>query len=108
MKRILVALDGSQHATAALDLTLWFAERLGASVVGLHVVDIVSIEGSFLHDVSGSLGFEPYLDFSSKMRDALQERGHVILEMFGASPAPLHFRSAWSQMRSAIRFARPI
>ena len=82
MKRILVALDGSQHAAAALDYTLWLAQRLHAAVIGLHVVDIVSIEGSFLHDVSGSLGFEPYLDFSSKMRDALQERGHVILELF--------------------------
>ena len=82
MKRILVALDGSQHAAAALDYTLWLAGRLQANVVGLHVVDIVSIEGSFLHDVSGSLGFEPYLDFSSKMRDALQERGRIILELF--------------------------
>jgi len=82
VKRILVALDGSQHAAAALDYTLWLAGRLQAGVVGLHVVDIVSIEGSFLHDVSGSLGFEPYLDFSSKMRDALQERGRVILELF--------------------------
>ena len=44
-------------------------------MVGLHVVDIVSIEGSFFHDISGSLGFEPYLDFSSKMRDVLHERG---------------------------------
>jgi nucleotide-binding universal stress UspA family protein len=81
VKRILVALDGSQYATAALDYTLWLAERLHASVVALHVVDIVSIEGSFLHDVSGSLGFEPYLDFSSKMRDVLQDRGRVILEL---------------------------
>jgi nucleotide-binding universal stress UspA family protein len=82
VKRILVALDGSQHAVAALDYGLWLAERLRATLMGLHVIDIVSIEGSFLHDVSGSLGFEPYLDFSSKMRDALQERGRVILEVF--------------------------
>ena len=31
----------------------------------MHVIDVVSIEGSgaFLHDVSGSLGFEPYSGF---------------------------------------------
>jgi nucleotide-binding universal stress UspA family protein len=81
VKRILVALDGSQHAAAALDHALWLAERLHASVMALHVVDVVSIEGSFLHDVSGSLGFEPYLDFSSKMRDVLRERGRVILDL---------------------------
>jgi nucleotide-binding universal stress UspA family protein len=46
------------------------------------VIDIVSIEGSFFHDISGSLGFEPYLDFSSKMREALRERGRVILDAF--------------------------
>src|SRR3989454_9456186 len=47
-----------------------------------HVIDVVSIEGSFLHDISGSLGFEPYLDFSAKMREALRERGRVLLETF--------------------------
>ena len=51
-------------------------------MIGLHVVDIVSIEGSFFHDISGSLGFEPYLDFSSKMRGVLQERGKALLEAF--------------------------
>ena len=76
-RRIVVALDGSKHSVACAEYALWLAERLGASLVGLHVIDIVSIEGSFLHDVSGSLGFEPYLDFSSKMRDVLRERGRV-------------------------------
>jgi nucleotide-binding universal stress UspA family protein len=82
IKTILVALDGSQHASAAIEYALWLAERMEARLLGLHVIDIVSIEGSFLHDVSGSLGFEPYLDFSSKMREALQERGKVLLETF--------------------------
>ncbi len=87
IKSILVTLDGSEHAQTAAQYALWIAERLQATAIGLHVVDVVSIEGSgaFLHDVSGSLGFEPYLDFSSKMRDALQERGRVILEQFLAS-----------------------
>jgi nucleotide-binding universal stress UspA family protein len=82
IKSILVALDGSDHAEAALEHALWLAERLRATLTGLHVIDIVSIEGSFLHDISGSLGFEPYLDFSAKMRDALRERGRVLLEAF--------------------------
>jgi len=83
VKSILVALDGSQHADAALRYAIWLAQRLRATLVGLHVVDVVSIEGSFFHDLSGSLGFEPYLDFSSKMREALQERGRVLLDAFG-------------------------
>ena len=82
IKSILVALDGSEHANAALDYGLWMAERAHGRVIGLHVIDIVSIEGSFMHDISGSLGFEPYLDFSAKMREALRERGEVLLEGF--------------------------
>jgi nucleotide-binding universal stress UspA family protein len=84
IRSILVALDGSEHADAALQHALWLAGRLGATVIGLHVIDVVSIEGSFLHDISGSLGFEPYLDFSAKMREALRERGRVLLETFSA------------------------
>jgi nucleotide-binding universal stress UspA family protein len=87
IKTILLGLDGSEHAGVAERYAFWLARRLDAVVVGLHVVDIISIEGSFLHDVSGSLGFEPYLDFSSKMREALQERGKVIVDEFAARAA---------------------
>src|SRR6185503_15691938 len=84
VKNVLVAIDGSEHSRAAAEHALSIAERFHASVAALHVIDIVSIEGSFLHDISGSLGFEPYLDFSSKMREALHERGRAILELFTA------------------------
>ncbi|MCC6766146.1 MAG: universal stress protein [Deltaproteobacteria bacterium] len=89
IKSILATLDGSEHAQTATRYAIWLAERLQATVVGMHVVDVVSIEGSgaFLHDVSGSLGFEPYLDFSSKMREALHERGRIILDQFLATCA---------------------
>lgn len=80
IKTILVGLDGSAHAGTAVQYALWLAAKLHATVVGLHVVDIVSIEGSVMHDISGSLGFEPYLDFSSKMREALHERGKIFLQ----------------------------
>ena len=83
IKTILVGLDGSDHSRTAIRYGLWLGEKLGARVVGLHVIDIVSIEGSFFHDISGSLGFEPYLDFSTKMRQVLQERGEALLQEFG-------------------------
>jgi nucleotide-binding universal stress UspA family protein len=82
IKSILVAIDGSEHAQAATEYAFWLAERLDGEVLGLHIVDIVAIEGSFVHDVSGSLGFEPYLDFSTKMREVLTERGKGLLEAF--------------------------
>jgi nucleotide-binding universal stress UspA family protein len=87
IKTILVGLDGSEHARTAGRYALWLGERFGATVIGLHVVDIVSIEGSFFHDISGSLGFEPYLDFSSKMREVLHERGKALLQDFAEQAA---------------------
>jgi nucleotide-binding universal stress UspA family protein len=84
IKTMLVALDGSEQARAAAVGAIWLAKRLDATLVGLHVIDIVSIEGSFFHDISGSLGFEPYLDFSSKMQEALETRGKIILEDFAS------------------------
>ncbi|MGH7804073.1 MAG: universal stress protein [Candidatus Binatia bacterium] len=82
IKNILVAIDGSEHSRSATEHALWFAAKMKATLTGLHVIDIVSIEGSFLHDISGSLGFEPYLDFSSRMREVLQERGRALLTEF--------------------------
>ncbi len=87
IKTILVGIDGSEHARTAVRYALWLAARLDAYVVALHVIDIVSIEGSFFHDISGSLGFEPYLDFSSKMRGVLHERGRGLLTAFAEEAA---------------------
>ena len=82
IKNILVPLDGSEHSKAALDYSIWMAEKFDGVLLGQHIIDSVSLEGSFFHDVSGSLGFEPYLDFSTKMREILEERGKAILEEF--------------------------
>ena len=84
IKNILVPLDGSEHAKAALDYAIWITEKFNGTLFGQHIIDTISIEGTFFHDISGSLGFEPYLDFSSKMREILEERGKTILEDFAA------------------------
>ena len=82
IKNILIPLDGSEHSKAAFEYGIWMAEKFGGTLLGQHIIDTISIEGTFFHDISGSLGFEPYLDFSTKMREALEERGKVILEDF--------------------------
>ena len=84
IKNILIALDGSEHARAALQYALWIAERFHAALWGLHVIDIIAIEGPFFQDISGALGFEPYFDMSGKVREALHERGYSLLEEFSA------------------------
>src|SRR5712692_1290698 len=82
IKNILNHLDGSEQNKEALEYSLWMAEKFNGTLFGQHVIDTVSIEGTFFHDISGSLGFEPYLDFSTKMREVLEERGKAILDEF--------------------------
>src|SRR5947209_20243204 len=80
IKNILVPLDGSEHSKAALDYAIWITEKFSGTLFGQHVIDTISIEGTFFHDISGSLGFEPYLDFSTKIREVIDERAKIILE----------------------------
>ncbi|MBI5344100.1 MAG: universal stress protein [Deltaproteobacteria bacterium] len=82
IKRILVTQDGSSYGRAALDAGLWLAKGFQASLTGLYVVDIVFLEGPFLHDISASIGFEPLLNFSAKMQEVLLGRGKDILSSF--------------------------
>lgn len=85
IKNILVPQDGSPHGKAALDYSMWLAKKFDAGLIGMHVVDVVALEGPFLHDLSGSLGFEPFLNFSTRMREALEARGKTILSTFEES-----------------------
>lgn len=81
-KNILIPQDGSKHSETALSYGILLAKKFGAKVVGLYVVDAVAMEGPFLHDLSGSLGFEPYLNFSTKMQEILESNGDAILKVF--------------------------
>jgi nucleotide-binding universal stress UspA family protein len=85
IKHIMVGIDTSEHSRGAQSYAFYLARRLGASLIGLHVIDIVSIEGPLYHDISGSLGLEPYLDLSSRMREVLTERGRAVLADFAAA-----------------------
>ena len=85
IKTILLGLDGSDHSQTAGRYATWLAEKFSARITALHVVDLAAIEGSFIHDISGSLGFEPYLDLTDKVRSALEERGKIILDAFLAA-----------------------
>ena len=84
IKNVLVPLDGSEHSKAALDYAVWITQKFDGMLFGQHIIDTISLEGTFFHDISGSLGFEPYLDFSSKMREILDDRGKIILDDFSA------------------------
>ncbi len=82
IKKILVAQDGSNNSAVALEYAVWLAGRFGSTVRGIFVVDTILLEGPFFYDLSASMGVEPFVNFSEKMREALEERGKVVLEGF--------------------------
>ncbi len=82
IKNILVAVDGSENARSAAEFAFWMAKGFGARLTGVHVVDIVALEGPLIHDLSGSLGFELFQNFSSEMKKILEENGQGFLDDF--------------------------
>jgi nucleotide-binding universal stress UspA family protein len=84
MSRFLVALDGSPGSEAALRRAFQLAPALGASLTGIHVLDTAQLEASFIADLSGSVGFQPFLNLSGELRTALRAVGQAIVSDFEA------------------------
>jgi nucleotide-binding universal stress UspA family protein len=85
IKSILIPTDGSAYSKVALQYGLYLAEKFGAHITGLHVVDARDLEGPLLSDIAGSLGFAPYQNYLPRFRKVLEDRGDLILEGFRAS-----------------------
>jgi len=81
-REFLVALDGSPGSDAAARRALGMAAALGASVRGVHVLDTAQLEASFIADLSGSVGFQPFLNLSAELRRALASAGEAIVADF--------------------------
>ncbi len=82
-KNILVPLDRSPFSDICLQYAMWLANLFKAKLHGQHVVDLIALEGPIVHDISGSMGFEPYMNLSEKMREVLYARGKEIVGEFG-------------------------
>lgn len=80
LKSFLVTVDGSDYSGAAVGYAVGLAKLEGARVTLLSVVDVVSLEGPFLADLSGIVGVVPYLDLQKQVRESLVEKSKVILE----------------------------
>ena len=81
-KHIAVGLDGSPHSAAAEELALAFAAHFGAVVHGVHVIDATFLEGAFITDISGSMGFEPFVNLQPQVLSTLEELAASIRERF--------------------------
>ena len=83
-KSIVLGVDSSEHSRHAQTLAFYLARKLQASVLGLHVVDILSFEGPLFNDISAPADLESYLD-APRVRETLTERGRKLLEDFRAA-----------------------
>ncbi len=82
-KSIVVGVDSSEHSRHAQTLAFYLARRLHASVLGLHVVDMLSLEGPLVNDIAAPADVESYLE-APRIREMLTARGHKLLEDFAA------------------------
>jgi nucleotide-binding universal stress UspA family protein len=82
IKSILVPTDGSPNGKIALEYGLYLASEFEAEISGLNILDIRALEGPFLGDISGALGFTPYQNYVRKIQEILEERGNIILNDF--------------------------
>jgi len=79
IKSILIPVDGSENSKIAVAYAIFFAEFFNAETCGLNVIDIRSLEGPFLSDISASLGFAPFQNYLPKFEQILEERSDLIL-----------------------------
>lgn len=79
IKHILVPTDGSSFSDGALNYAIMLATTFSAEIEILNVVDIRALQGPFLRDLSGSLGFSSYEEYAPKIEAILRDRGNAIL-----------------------------
>lgn len=81
IKRILVPTDGSDEAAVGVRYAVAAAQQWGATLYGVHVVDVKLLEGPFLRDVSASLGTAPYVNYQGNIAMILEEHGRAALDV---------------------------
>jgi nucleotide-binding universal stress UspA family protein len=82
IKKILIPTDGSANSFTALEYGIYIARKLGASLIGLYVLDVHLIQGPMLTDISGSVGMPPYDGFFDAIETSLNEKADGILRDF--------------------------
>lgn len=76
---ILLPVDGSTYT----DWGRTVAARLlrdGGALNFLYVVDLIALEGTFLQDIAGAVGAEPFMNLSPKLEKILRDKGQAVLE----------------------------
>jgi len=82
VKKILVPTDGTGYGETAIDYGVYMAKKFGASLEGIHVIDVRMIQGPVVTDITGSIGVPPCQEFYPLIEKGLEERAEAVLAAF--------------------------
>jgi len=85
IKTILLCVDGSKYAGAAINAALWLSGKLAARICALSVVDTRLLEGPWLADLSGATGAQPFQSLVPQAREFYERRARVAVDEAAAS-----------------------
>lgn len=77
---ILLPVDGSTYSDWARKVAGQLLDQ-GGGIQLLFVMDIVALEGTFLQDIAGAVGAEPFMNLSPKLERLMRQRGEAVLEL---------------------------
>lgn len=86
-KSILLPLDNSEWSQHATRYAIRLARHYGASIRGLHVIDLKRVTGPLLQDVALCLGVTPPPDFEATFTDFARNVGETLLSELEAKCA---------------------
>ncbi|MEN8661135.1 MAG: universal stress protein [Lentimonas sp.] len=80
MNKLLICTDGSQYSEQACHYTAWLANNTDAEIHALYVTDLRQYQGSFIADLSGSLGIQPYDAMVAQMQEIELQKAKFVEE----------------------------
>jgi nucleotide-binding universal stress UspA family protein len=78
MKKLLICTDGSQYSEQACLYAAWLAQNSEVELHALYVTDLRQYQGSFIADLSGSLGIQPYDGMVSQLQALEQQKAKFV------------------------------
>lgn len=80
MNKLLICTDGSQYSEHACRYAAWLAKNTSLEIHALYVTDLRQYQGSFIADLSGSLGIQPYDGMVGQMQEIENQKAKFVEE----------------------------
>ena len=103
IKNIMVCTDGSTYGDVACQYAIYLTTRLGARLIGLHVLDSRMLEGPMMADISNWVGAQPYGAQLQNFTELMQDKGESVIDAFET-----RCREAGMTAETALRSGHPV